>query len=126
MSEEKPEEVDPVDEDRAGSDPEVFGEEFNIGWIWEIMYKYHECWCGDDIHLVWHQDMAPFNRGVIERRELQPGKKKRERVYSEEKTKAGIKEKAKSPSSHSTTLTQLKSKFAVGVAGVRSSADRSK
>ena len=75
MSEEKPEEVDPVDEDRAGSDPEVFGEEFNIGWIWEIMYKYHECWCGDDIHLVWHQDMAPFNRGVIERRELQPGKR---------------------------------------------------
>ena len=36
MSEEKPEEVEPVDEDRAGSDPDVLGEEFSIGWIWEI------------------------------------------------------------------------------------------
>ena len=33
MSEEKPEEVEPVDEDRAGSDPDVLGEEFSIGWI---------------------------------------------------------------------------------------------
>ena len=35
MSEEKPEEVEPVDEDRAGSEPEVvLGEELgSIGWI---------------------------------------------------------------------------------------------
>lgn len=36
MSEEKPEEVEPVDEDRAGSEPDVvLGEELgSIGWIW--------------------------------------------------------------------------------------------
>ena len=53
--------------------------------------------------------------------------KRNVREFIEKKrTKAGIKEKAKSPSSHPTTLTQLESKFAVGVAGVRSSAGRSK
>ena len=34
MSEENPEEVEPVEEDLAGSELDVvFGEEFSIGWI---------------------------------------------------------------------------------------------
>ena len=33
MSEENPDDVEPVDDDRVGFFEEVFGEEFNIGWI---------------------------------------------------------------------------------------------
>ena len=33
MSEENPDDVEPVDDERVGFSEEVFGEEFNIGWI---------------------------------------------------------------------------------------------
>ena len=39
MSEENPDDVEPVDDERVGFSDEVFGEEFNIGWICKVLRR---------------------------------------------------------------------------------------